>query len=61
MFNKAIKFLREVINELKRVSWPGKREVIGSTIVVIILVGIVAVFIGFVDFLLLKILALFLI
>ena len=60
MFNKAIKFLKESVNELKRVSWPGKREVIGSTIVVIILVGIVAVFVGFVDFLLSKALALFL-
>lgn len=60
MFNKAIKFLKESVNELKRVSWPGKREVIGSTIVVIILVCIVAVFVGFVDFLLLKVLALFL-
>ncbi len=58
--NKAVKFLKEAINELKRVSWPGKREVIGSTIVVIILVGIVAVFVGFVDFLLSKALALFL-
>jgi len=60
MINKAVKFLKEAINELKRVSWPGKREVVGSTIVVIILVGIVAVFVGFVDFLLSKVLALFL-
>ena len=60
MINKAIKFVKESITELKRVSWSGKREVIGSTIVVIILVGIVAVFVGFVDFLLSKVLALFL-
>ena len=60
MFKDAGKFFKEAINELKKVSWSGKKEVIGSTIVVIILVVIVAIFVGFVDFLISKVLRIFL-
>lgn len=50
--NKAKKFLQEVWIELKKTSWTTKREVWGSTWVVIITVAILAVFIGIVDFIL---------
>lgn len=60
MMKKAIKFIKEAINELKKVTWSGKKEVIGSTIVVVILVSIVAIFVGFVDLIISKVLAILL-
>ncbi len=35
---KAKQFLREVKAELKRVTWPTRKEVVGTTIVVLIMV-----------------------
>jgi preprotein translocase subunit SecE len=49
MFGRLIKFIREVRNELKRVSWPSRDEIRGSTTVVIVIVLVLAVFIGLVD------------
>ena len=49
MFEKLIRFLREVRNELKRVSWPSRSEIRESTTVVIVIVLILAVLIGMVD------------
>jgi len=46
---KVVKFLKEVKAELKKVTWPTKRELIGSTIVTIVVTLIVSVFIGAVD------------
>ena len=46
---KIQKFLKEVNAELRKVTWPTKDELIGSTIVVIVVSVIVAVFIGIVD------------
>ena len=49
MFKKIRKFLREVRVELKKVSWPSRREISGSTGVVITTVVIVAIYLGIVD------------
>jgi len=49
MFKKLFKFLREVKLELKKVSWPSRKEVSGSTGVVILNVLIVSVFLGIID------------
>ena len=49
MFRRLVRFVREVRNELKRVSWPSRDEIRGSTTVVIVIVLILAVFIGLVD------------
>jgi len=46
---KIKKFLREVVAELRKVTWPTKDELIGSTIVTIVMSLIVAIFIGIVD------------
>jgi preprotein translocase subunit SecE len=54
MFNKIKNFLKEVKIEMKKVVFPSKDEVIGSTKVVIVLVLVIAVFLGFVDFVLSK-------
>ena len=46
---KAIQFLREVKQEMDRVTWPTKEEVKGATVVVIIVVILIGFFIGLVD------------
>ncbi|KAA3636448.1 MAG: preprotein translocase subunit SecE [Calditrichaeota bacterium] len=46
---KISKFLKEVVAELRKVTWPSKDELIGSTIVTIVVSCIVALFIGVVD------------
>ena len=46
---KSTQFLREVKVELKKVAWPSRKQTIGSTVVVLILVTIIAFFLGVVD------------
>ena len=46
---KISKFLKEVNAELRKVTWPTKDELVGSTIVVIVVSIVLAVFIGIVD------------
>jgi len=50
--NKITQFVKEAIGELKKVNWLGRKEVFASTVVILVLIIIVAIFIGFVDFLL---------
>jgi len=45
-------YLREVIVELKKVIWPSRKETMGSTAVVLVIVGLAAVFLGIVDLIL---------
>ena len=47
---KAIDFLTEVKVELKKVTWPTRKQITGTTIVVIIFVFVVAAFLGLFDF-----------
>jgi preprotein translocase subunit SecE len=47
--DKSMQFLREVKIELKKVTWPSKKQTIGSTVVVIVLVMIISLFLGLVD------------
>ena len=47
--DKSMQFLREVKIELKKVTWPSRKQTIGSTVVVIILVMIISLFLGLVD------------
>ncbi len=46
---KIIKFLKEVRAELDKVTWPSKSELIGSTVVTVVVTLIISIFIGFVD------------
>ena len=48
-WEQLVRFLREVRTEVKKVNWPPKKEVIGSTIVVIVSVFILSFFLGIVD------------
>ncbi len=52
MFKTLMTFLRESYAELKRVTWPGRKEILGSTTVVFIVVGVIMLFIALFDFLL---------
>lgn len=49
MFAKLRNFLKEVRIELKKVVFPSRDEVTGSTRVVIITVFVVSIFLGLVD------------
>ena len=60
MIKKIREFLDGVIFEMKKVSWPTWQELKGSTIVVLILSLILAVFLFVVDLLLSKIMHLIL-
>jgi preprotein translocase subunit SecE len=46
---KTTQFLREVKIELKKVTWPSRKETLASTGVVIVLVIIISAFLGLVD------------
>ena len=46
---KIFQFLKEVRFELKRVTWPSRKETLAGTMVVLVIVFIVASFLGIVD------------
>ena len=48
-WSKTTQFLREVKIELKKVTWPSRKETLASTAVVIVLVIIISAFLGLVD------------
>jgi len=48
-WQKAKQFFREVRVELKKVTWPSRKETIASTSVVLITVVLVSFFLGIVD------------
>ena len=58
ILKKGINFLREVKQELRKVSWSTRQELLASTFVVIVVTGIMALFIGVVDLFLSRILSL---
>ena len=54
-FNIAIQFLKDSKIELKKVKWPTRKELMASTAMVILLVIVIAFFLGLIDFGLIKI------
>lgn len=50
LFSRAAEFLREVKVELKKVTWPTRKQTTGTTIVVILFVFVVAAFLGLFDY-----------
>jgi preprotein translocase subunit SecE len=60
LWGSTVQFLKEVRVELKKVTWPSRNEIIGSTAVVIMASFVVSFFLGFVDLVLQKALALIL-
>ena len=55
---RITKYFREVRSELRKVAWPNRKEVINNTGIVLLVVVIVALFIGVVDFLISNLLGL---
>jgi preprotein translocase subunit SecE len=49
MFKKVKRFLSDVVIELKKTTWPSKKDVIGITIVTCVMVAIVTAFLWVVD------------
>lgn len=47
---RSVTFLQEVWAELKKVHWPGRKETYAATLVVLVIVSIVALYLGTVDF-----------
>ena len=52
MYAKAVQFYRDVRSELRKVTFPTRKETLASTAVVIVVVFIVAIYLGMVDFVL---------
>lgn len=49
MIEKITKYFNDTIQELRKVAWPSRDELIGSTIVVVVMSLLVSIFIGVVD------------
>jgi len=48
-YEGTIQFLREVKTELKKVTWPTRKDTLAGTVVVLVAVFIIALFLGIVD------------
>ncbi len=46
-----VTYLREVLIELKRVEWPSRREATSATIVVVVVLVLMAIYLGAFDYL----------
>ncbi len=49
MITKALEFLTEVKAEVNKVTWPSRREALGGTAVVVVVVLLMATFLGIID------------
>jgi preprotein translocase subunit SecE len=49
---RSTQFYGDVRSEVKKVSWPGKNEIVGTTVVVIVAVFFFGVYLGLVDYML---------
>lgn len=52
MYEKAVQFLRDVRSELRKVTFPSRKETLASTAVVIVVVFLMATYLGLIDLLL---------
>ncbi len=50
LLKRVSRYLREVRQEIKKVSWPSRQELISSTVVVIVTVAFFVLLIGGLDF-----------
>jgi len=46
----SVQFVKEAWQELKKVNWPSRKEALGGTGVVLILVILISIFLGLIDF-----------
>lgn len=52
MANKLVSYIKESKEELKKVTWPTRRETVKHTLIVIGVCAVVAAFLGLADYLL---------
>ncbi len=52
--DRMLTFFKESYAELQKVTWLSRKEVIGSTILIIILIVILSIFVSLVDYVFLK-------
>ena len=50
MFTKVQKFIGEVLAEMKKVSWTTRRELVDSTLIVILSSFLLGIFVAIIDF-----------
>ena len=48
-FSKAVSFLREVLGEIKKIVWPTRSELVGSSVIVCLFALFFAVVLGSMD------------
>jgi len=48
-FESVKQFLREVKTELKKVTWPSRKDTLSGTVIVLVTVFVIAFFLGVVD------------
>jgi len=54
IMNKAVQFLSEAKAELKKVAWPTRKQTLASTGVVMVIVAVMALYLGIIDLILAK-------
>jgi preprotein translocase subunit SecE len=52
VYGKSFQFFQDVRSELRKVTFPNRKETIASTAVVVVVVFIIAIYLGMVDFVL---------
>jgi len=57
LIQRPVNFLKEVKVELGKVAWSTRQEIMGSTIVVIVITAILSVYVGLADVILSKFLS----
>ncbi len=50
ILNQAIKFIQEAREELLKVNWPNKKQIVNYTLAIIAISLVVAIFIGGLDY-----------
>lgn len=56
---RSIQFIKEAWQELQKVHWPTRKDVYQATAVVLVVIGVAALFLGVVDFALSYVMQLF--
>ncbi len=54
IMNKALQFVSQAKAELKKVTWPTRKQTLASTGVVMVIVAIMALYLGIIDLILAK-------
>ncbi len=56
LYATSLQYFRDVRSELRKVTFPTRKETLASTIVVLVAVGIISAYLGIIDFVLARIL-----